>query len=109
MISTDSLLIQATIFHQDYTVIETTLLVDSISPLNMKELNKIEVLSLVDPTKGVILNGRMPIWLAAYLSHEFHAVCWFAMNDPRLGAVVTQSHNPVVNVGQVIGWKDEKS
>lgn len=56
----------------------------------------------VDGTKGVVLTGRGPIWLYGALVHCYHATAWVATNDPRLGAVVVQSHHEGVTVGDVI-------
>ena len=57
----------------------------------------------VDPKKGVILSGRGPIWLYAFLAHHYHPTRWIAIFDPRLGAVVVESHDPGKRVGDVIG------
>jgi CRISPR-associated protein Csx3 len=57
----------------------------------------------IDWSIGVILNGRAPIWVYAYLVHECHAAAWVACRDPRLGgAIVVQSHRKGVNVGTVV-------
>ncbi len=52
--------------------------------------------------KGVILSGRGPIWLYGRLLHHFHPAKWVAVFDPRLGAVVVQSHTREVKEGDVI-------
>ena len=54
---------------------------------------------------GVVLTGRAPIWLYGWLVHECHFTRWVACYDPRLGAVVVESHTPEVRVGQVIAWE----
>jgi CRISPR-associated protein Csx3 len=42
---------------------------------------------------GLILSGRGPVWLYAYLVHLAHPFAWVATHDPRLGgAVVVQRH-----------------
>lgn len=56
----------------------------------------------IDPRKGIVLSGRMPMWLCAYLVHECHPTLWVACFDPRLGAVVVSTHCKHVQVGQVI-------
>jgi len=57
----------------------------------------------VNPQKGVILSGRGPVWLFATLCHYYHPTAWVGCFDPRLaGAVVTQTHCPGINVGQII-------
>jgi len=52
--------------------------------------------------KGVIISGRMPVWAHSAIAHEFHPCRWVAHFDPRIGAVVVESHTPQVKVGQVI-------
>ncbi|RLI81162.1 CRISPR-associated protein Csx3 [Archaeoglobales archaeon] len=57
----------------------------------------------VNPTKGVILSGRGPIWLYCYLAHYYHPTKFIATYDPRLGgAVIVESHSPEYEVGKVI-------
>ncbi|MEO0887134.1 MAG: CRISPR-associated ring nuclease Crn3/Csx3 [Cyanobacteria bacterium J06648_10] len=56
----------------------------------------------IDPRKGVLISGRAPVWLYAYLVHECHPTLWVACFDPRLGAVVTSTHSAEVSVGSVI-------
>ena len=56
----------------------------------------------IDPRKGVLISGRAPVWLYAYLVHECHPTLWVACFDPRLGAVVTSTHSHEVQVGQVM-------
>jgi CRISPR-associated protein Csx3 len=52
--------------------------------------------------RGVILSGRAPIWFYGRLIHHYHPARWVAVYDPRLGAVVVQSHTPEVKEGDVI-------
>lgn len=45
--------------------------------------------------KGVILDGRMPIWAYARLLHQYHPTAWIAVHAPRdEGAIVVQRHVP---------------
>ena len=54
-------------------------------------------------TKGVVLSGRAPIWVYAFLTHYYHPRPWVATYDPRLGgAVVVVSHTSEVKVGEII-------
>lgn len=54
-------------------------------------------------TKGVVLSGRGPVWLYAYLNHILHPTPWVACFDPRLGgAVVVQSHTKKQNIGDIV-------
>ncbi|PYT02783.1 MAG: CRISPR-associated protein Csx3 [Acidobacteria bacterium] len=48
----------------------------------------------VDWRKGVIINGRGPIWLYAFLVHRCHTAAWIAVMDPRQGAIVVEAHHP---------------
>ena len=57
----------------------------------------------VDPTKGVVLSGRGPIWLYCYLTHCYHLTKFIAAYDPRLGgAVIVESHSPQYKIGEII-------
>ncbi len=54
-------------------------------------------------TEGVVISGRMPVWVYGALVHTFHPRPWVATFDPRLGgAVVVATHTPQVGVGQVV-------
>jgi len=66
-----------------------------------KEAFSVE-LPKVPLNRGVILSGRGPIWLYGRLIHYYHPARWVAVYDPRLGAVVVQSHVPDVKEGEVI-------
>lgn len=49
----------------------------------------------LDRGKGVIISGRGPIWLHAYLVHECHPHPFIAVYEPgSRGAVVIQRHKP---------------
>jgi len=52
--------------------------------------------------KGVIISGRGPVWLYGYLVHECHAHPFVATHDPRLGAIVVESHTKELKPGDVI-------
>ena len=56
----------------------------------------------IDPTGGIVISGRAPIWLYAHLVHELHPTAWVACYDPRLGAVVVTTHCHQVRIGQII-------
>lgn len=56
----------------------------------------------VDGKKGVVIDGAAPIWVHSAIAHAYHATAWVAHNDPRLGAIVVQSHVPDVLVGSVV-------
>jgi CRISPR-associated protein Csx3 len=59
-----------------------------------RELSQLELPEDLDWRKGVILNGRGPIWLYAYLAHLCHPAAWLAVMDPRHGAIVVEAHHP---------------
>jgi CRISPR-associated protein Csx3 len=44
--------------------------------------------------RGVVLNGRAPIWLYARLLHLCEGAPWVATTDPRQGAVVVRATAP---------------
>ncbi len=52
---------------------------------------------------GVIIDGRLPIWLCAALARTYHDAAWVACYQPQLrGSVVVQSHTDQFPVGFVI-------
>ncbi len=84
----------------DFTIVEFEL-EEPITPEELPSL--LEAAPEVDPTKGVVISGRGPIWLHSALAHLYHPTRWVAHYDPRLGgAVVVQTHQPGVRVGQVV-------
>jgi len=62
--------------------------------LDYKDLKNISLPENIDFSKGVIINGKGPIWLYVYLAHLCHPSAWIATVDPRIGAVVVESHKP---------------
>lgn len=71
---------------------------------DFKELHQIALPGGIDFRFGVILNGRAPIWLYAYLAHLCHPAAWVAVMDPRHGAIVIEAHHPEAPpVGSLIG------
>ncbi|MCT7948546.1 CRISPR-associated ring nuclease Crn3/Csx3 [Ancylothrix sp. C2] len=69
-----------------------------------KDLQQLQLPKGIDSTKGIVVEGKGPIWLYAYLTHECHTTAWVGCYDPRLGgAVVVESHSGEVSVGEV--WK----
>ena len=55
---------------------------------------------------GVIFDGRGPVWGYGMLVHAAHPCRFVATRDPRLGAVVVESHHPAVAVGDVLPFPD---
>jgi len=75
---------------------------DVLDPSELKRLNPPEV-----PAKhGVILSGRGPVWLYGFLVHFYHPSCFVGVYDPRLGAVVVESHVRNIEAGDVIPVED---
>jgi CRISPR-associated protein Csx3 len=82
-----------------YTVVDINIEGGTCAPDDIKTLN----IPTVKGNKGVVLNGRAPIWVFGTLIHHFHATQWVATNDPRQGgAVVVESHKSGVSVGDII-------
>ena len=81
------------------TVVEIILPPEGV--ITPDELKRLEV-PAVNPRKGVILTGRAPIWLYAFLTHFYHPTKWIAIYDPRLGPVVVASHSPEQRVGEIL-------
>lgn len=68
-----------------------------------QDLQKFTVPPDLESERGIIIEGRAPIWLYGFLIHQCHATPWVACYDPRLGgAVVVESHRKGVAVGDVI-------
>lgn len=71
---------------------------DNIEPSLLKQIKPPKI----NLRKGLIISGRGPIWLYAFLVHHYHPTPFIAIYDPRLGAVVIQSHSTKIKVGDVI-------
>lgn len=65
-----------------------------------------EIASRLVGNLGIIINGKGPIWGYAMLLHSAHATPWVATRDPRLGAVIVQSHDPSRVVGEVMPFPE---
>lgn len=72
---------------ENFTIVHFELK-NTIKPEILKNIEIPEV----NPRKGVIISGRGPIWLHCFLAHKYHHTPFVAIYDPRLGAVVVQSH-----------------
>lgn len=57
------------------------------------DLRDVKLPKGIDFRKGVVIYGKAPVWLFAFLSHELHIAKWVATFDPRVGAVIVQSHD----------------
>jgi len=71
------------------------------------DLKNVKLPKGIDFRKGVVIYGKAPVWLFAFLSHELHIAKWVATFDPRIGAVVVQSHDASSpQVGDVISSEE---
>lgn len=69
------------------------------TPTDLKHINPPKA----PPGHGVVITGRGPIWLYVALAHHYHPALWVATYDPRLmGAVVSQTHTPLVKLGDIV-------
>jgi len=80
---------------------------EAIEPETLRDINASEhFASLLKEAKGdlLVISGRAPIWLYAYLVHEFvHLYKAIAVYDPKIGgAVVVASHTSKFSPGEVI-------
>jgi CRISPR-associated protein Csx3 len=83
----------------NYTLVDIAIEGGTCEPADLKSL----AIPIARGNKGVILNGRAPIWVFGTLIHHFHATQWVATNDPRQGgAIVVESHKLGVSVGDII-------
>ena len=67
-----------------------------------EELKAITLPEGFDARKGIIINGKAPVWLYSYLTHICHIFAWVATFDPRKGAIVTQTHSNDQNIANII-------
>ena len=72
------------------------------SPLEFCEVVQ-EIRSQLSGAFVVLLSGKGPVWGYGMLFHEAHPSQAIATYDPRLGYVVTQTHDERYQVGQIIG------
>ncbi len=84
------------------TLIEMTIPGDGV--MEFADLQAvIDSLPHVDPSKGVVLSGRLPIPAYMAIGHHFHPTAWVAAFAPAAGgAVVAFSHKKGVGVGMVL-------
>ena len=75
----------------------------NLTPNDLKSVQPPDPISGDFAKKLVILSGRAPIWLYAFLVHYYHPVKAVAVFDPRLdGGVVVQSHSNDYSVGDLV-------
>ena len=76
--------------NKNFQILEIEL--KSNGQIEPEDLKNLKLPKALDFTKGVIIFGKAPVWLFAFLSHELHIAKWVATFDPRIGAIVVQSH-----------------
>ena len=81
-----------------FTVLEFKIGGDGIlEPATLKELIPPENLKM---SKGLILSGRGPVWLYAFLVHWAHPFAWVGIFDAHLSkAIIIERH--VTNAPQI--------
>lgn len=84
----------------EYQILDVRLTDNGI--VEPSNINELKLPDNIDTRKGVIINGKAPVWLYAYLIHECHFFAWVATFDPRIGGIVVQSHNNVKKIAEVI-------
>lgn len=89
--------------HEKFTFIEFNIPEELMEPATLKEIDLPRELG-ERRFLGLVISGRGPVWLYAYLVHLAHPFAWVATYDPRLnGAVVVMNHVPSgPGVGDII-------
>ena len=67
----------------------------------------VEVADSLKGEFGLVLDGRGPVWGFGMILHVAHPTRWVATRDPRLGAVVVESHDPAFKAGDIINFPEE--
>ncbi len=90
----------------NFTLIEFEL-TRELEPSDLKSINPPDPVSSNFAKNLIILSGRGPIWLYAYLIHYYHPTKGIAIFDPRLnGAVIVESHSKEFKIGDLIKRED---
>ncbi len=73
-------------------------------PLRWESLPVAREFHLDIPETGVVLSGKLPLWLWTAAALAFRAAPWLGIYQPQLGdqAVIIQSHTPQLTVGQLV-------
>lgn len=83
---------------ENFQIITIDLEGESIVPSILESINLPEI----DYTKGVVIDGKAPIWLYGYLLQVYHIARWTGVNQPLLGgAIVTKTHDALFRLGTV--------
>jgi len=79
----------------------------NLEPEDLKEIKLPDPVKEGISSKIIILSGRGPTWLYAFMVHYFHPAKAIAVFDPRLdGAVVVESHSNEFKVGEVVKYEN---
>jgi CRISPR-associated protein Csx3 len=87
--------------HEDVTILTARLLNDHLE----YEIVSSVPFPPIPADRGLILSGRMPLWLFTALVRLYDSpdVPWIACYEPRkAGAIVVASHIPTHTVGQIV-------
>lgn len=87
-----------TIAEREFQILDIFMNSARIQPCVMKSLDLPEV----DNQKGIIINGRAPIWLYAYIVQQYREAKWIATYDPKEGAIIVISNSSDRNPGEII-------
>lgn len=67
-----------------------------------EDLVDLELPTGIDTSSGVVISGRAPVWLYAYLTNILYPTAWVGCYDPRLGTIVVATNSRYVRTGQII-------
>lgn len=70
----------------DYQILKTDL--EGDGQLNFKELNTLKIPDGIDKSKGVVLSGRQPLWLAITYYRILSECPWFAVFYPQQNVAI---------------------
>jgi CRISPR-associated protein Csx3 len=91
-------------------MIEVTLTRGIIEPSELSSL--VDTIRAAVPdggVEGVIISGRLPVWVFAALTHLYHPRPWVATFDPRVGGgIVVATHVPGRRLGEVVEIEDAR-
>ncbi|RLC95632.1 MAG: CRISPR-associated protein Csx3 [Chloroflexi bacterium] len=80
------------------------ILVESSLPTAYLDYSQLETLTMppVPAGFGIILSGKLPLWLYTSLAITYRAAPWIAVYQPQVGAVVIYSADPAYTGGDVL-------
>lgn len=70
-----------------------------ITPFDLPQL--LEKIPSINP-KGIVIGGRLPVWVYGTIIHHLHPSTWVAIFDPRLGGIVVMTHTTERTIGEII-------